>query len=79
MRRIVTIVIIVCMMFSCNRTNKNKYTIIDSSGISYDANFYNKSSDGCIQFNDLQDTISEGPGTPTIVCEPYTIITNIKN
>jgi major membrane immunogen (membrane-anchored lipoprotein) len=80
MKKIIVIIAAGTLLAACSRMNKNRYTITDSRGIEYGANFYNKTEDGCIQFNDIGcgcGEMSEGSGEPTRICGSYTITENI--
>jgi hypothetical protein len=78
MKKLIATVAIATIIASCT-SNKNKYTITTANGTSYGTNFYNKTGDGCIQFNAIGCGCGENkdnPGTPTIVCGSYTIVEN---
>jgi len=78
MKKLIVTIALATLMASC-MSNKNKYTITAANGNQYGANFYNKTGDGCIQFNDIQcgcGDSAEGPGIPTILCGSYTIVEN---
>jgi hypothetical protein len=78
MKKLIVTVALATLMASCT-SNKNKYTITAANGTQYGANFYNKTGDGCIQFNDIQCGCGENkdyPGIPTILCGSYTIVEN---
>ncbi len=81
MKKLIVIITAISVLTACN-INKNRYTIIDASGKEYGANFYHKTEDGCIQFNDIGcgcGEMSEGPGDPTRICGSYTITENVNN
>lgn len=60
----------VVLFTSC--TSKYKYLIKDQRGNYYLCNFYNKTKDGCIMFND-KPGYNNTPGFPTRLCGNYTI------
>ena len=45
---------------------------MDNSGVAHYANFYTKTGDGCIMFNN-RPGIDNTPGVPTIIYGNYTI------
>jgi hypothetical protein len=64
------LLILAIILSSC--TSKYKYLIKDKRGDHYLCNFYNKTSDGCILFND-KPGYDNTPGFPTRLCPPYTV------
>jgi hypothetical protein len=82
LKKLIVIIAAVTVLTACSQMNKNRYTIIDSRGKEYGANFYHKTEDGCIQFNDIGcgcGEMSEGPGDPIRICGSYTITENVNN
>lgn len=61
---------LIVLMTSC--TSKYKYLIKDHKGQYYLCNFYNKTGDDCILFNDKPGYSNE-VGTPTRICGNYEI------
>ena len=61
----------IILLTSC--TSKYKYLIKDEKGSYYLCNFYNKTKDGCIMFND-KPGYGNMPGYPTRLCNNYKII-----
>lgn len=61
---------LIAFLTSC--TSKYKYLIKDQRGDYYLCNFYNKTKDGCIMFND-KPGYDNTPGFPTRLCGNYTI------
>jgi hypothetical protein len=77
MKKVIFIIAVATLSFSCG-TN-TKYTIIGGDGRQYGADFYNKTGDCCIQFNDLGCGCGgeeDGPGKPTMLCGSYSIVEN---
>ena len=72
---IIIFLLLVISFTSCECNCDYKYTITDNRGIVYYCNFYNKTEDGCILFNNMPGVNNE-PGTPIIVCGNYTITEN---
>ena len=63
---------LVVLITSC--TSKYKYLITDHKGQYYLCNFYNKTGDDCILFNDKPGyNNNNNVGTPTRVCGDYEI------
>ena len=76
MKKLLVLVAVATIMTSCGKSDY-KYTITDSAGTRYGADFYNKTGDGCILFNDKNCGCSDSePGTPTRLCGSYTIVEN---
>lgn len=77
MKNIILIILAVITLNSCGLDLGGdygwKYNIIDNRGIVYHTNFYNKTGDGCLLFNDEPGT-DNTPGTPIMLCGNYTII-----
>ncbi len=69
MRYIISLVLLI-LMSSC--TPKYNYKIKDDRGNKYFCNFYTKTNDGCIMFND-KPGYNDTPGYPTRLCPPYKI------
>ena len=61
---------LVILFTSC--TSKYNYLIKDQRGNYYLCNFYNKTKDGCIMFND-KPGYDNTPGYPTRLCGDYEI------
>ena len=59
------------LITSCG--SKYNYMIKDGEGRYYFCNFYNKTNDGCIMFND-KPGYANMPGYPTRLCNNYKII-----
>ena len=70
MKKTILISLIV-LMTSC--TSKYKYLIKDHRGQYYLCNFYNKTGDGCILFNDKPGYNNKETGFPTRLCGDYEI------
>lgn len=64
------IIISLLILTSCE--SKFKYSIIDKNGDVYLCNFYTKSPDGCVMFND-KPGIYNTSGYPTRLCGDYEI------
>lgn len=64
---------LIVLMTSC--TSKYKYLIKDHRGQYYLCNFYNKTGDGCILFNDKPGYNNKETGFPTRICGDYEIKT----
>ena len=62
---------VMIILSSC--TSKYKYLIKDHKGQYYLCNFYNKTDDGCILFNDKPGYNNKTTGFPTRLCRPYSI------
>jgi hypothetical protein len=62
---------LIVLMTSC--TSKYKYLITDHKGQYYLCNFYNKTGDGCILFNDKPGYNNKETGFPTRLCGNYEI------
>jgi hypothetical protein len=77
MKKLFVLVAVATIMTSCGKSDY-KYTITDSTGTRYGADFYNETGEGCILFNDKNCgcSDSEGPGAPTRLCGSYTIVEN---
>lgn len=63
-------IILFPLFISCN--SKYKYLIEDERGNYYFCNFYNKTKDGCLMFND-KPGYDNTPGYPTRLCGNYQI------
>jgi hypothetical protein len=64
------ILTLIVLVSSC--TSKYKYQIKDERGNYYFCNFYEKTNDGCVMFND-KPGYDNMPGYPTRLCPPYKI------
>lgn len=64
------ILCLVVLFTSCE--SEYKYLIKDKKGDYYLCNFYTKTNDGCIMFND-KPGYNNTPGYPTRLCGNYTI------
>lgn len=69
MRKLIFITFIL-LLSSCK--SEFKYFIKDKNGKYYVCNFYNKTGDGCIMFND-KPGYDNTPGIPTKLCGWYEI------
>lgn len=69
MKNLIIITLLV-LLTSC--TPKYNYRIKDSRGNIYLCNFYNKTGNGCIMFND-KPGYDNTPGYPTMLCGDYKI------
>ena len=72
MKKLIFLLAVVATITSCSCDCDYNYLIVDNRGINYYANFYNKTGDGCIMFNN-RPGINNTPGVPTIICGNYTI------
>jgi hypothetical protein len=71
MKKLILILTAVIVVSSCEYSGNHKYVIYDNRGITYECDFYNKTGDGCIMFNEPSE--DNTPGTPTILCGNYSI------
>ena len=72
MKKLILILTAVIVVSSCEYSGNHKYVIYDNIGIIYECDFYNKTGDACIMFND-EPGEDNTPGTPTILCGNYSI------
>jgi len=72
MKKLILILIASLVVSSCEYSGKHKYLIMDNHGCFYECDFYNKTEDGCIMFNNKPGD-DNTPGHPTIICGNYTI------
>ena len=72
MKKLILLLSVVTIITSCSCDCDYKYLIMDNSGVGHYANFYTKTGDGCIMFNN-RPGIDNTPGVPTIICGNYTI------
>jgi hypothetical protein len=79
MKKLITALAIIALVTSCKPARK--YTITDAHGNRYTADFYNKTGDGCVLFNDksCECTDESSPGNPIMICGSYTIVDNHIN
>ncbi len=72
MYRILTTLALIFLVTSCGNDGNYTYEIVDNRGHVFYANFYNKSGDGCLMFNNKPGR-DNGPGNPTVICGNYSI------